>query len=139
MNITRDVIVDLLPLYAAGEASADTRDLVESYIKQDPSLTALLRELQEGDHASAVAAADLSPSLERAAVNRTRAVIRRRSWTLGLAIFFTLLPLTFGFSGGRITFFMLRDEPGSVLFWISAAYLWWKHVRLTRELTTTGL
>lgn len=38
MEITRDVILDLLPLYQAGEASEDTRALVEKYLETDPEL-----------------------------------------------------------------------------------------------------
>ena len=38
MEITRDVILDLLPLYLAGEVSSDTRELVEQYMKSDPQL-----------------------------------------------------------------------------------------------------
>jgi hypothetical protein len=38
MEITRDVILDLLPLYLADEVSADTRTLVEAYLEADPEL-----------------------------------------------------------------------------------------------------
>jgi len=38
MDVTRDVILDLLPLYLAEEVSADTRVLVESYLAIDPEL-----------------------------------------------------------------------------------------------------
>lgn len=38
MEITRDVILDLLPLYLADEVSADTRTLVEQYLETDPEL-----------------------------------------------------------------------------------------------------
>jgi len=38
MEITRDVILDLLPLYLAGEVSSDTRTLIEEYIQKDPQL-----------------------------------------------------------------------------------------------------
>jgi len=38
MEITRNVILDLLPLYLANEVSADTRALVEEYMKTDPEL-----------------------------------------------------------------------------------------------------
>ncbi len=37
-KITRDVILDLLPLYLANEVSADTKTLVEHYLEQDPTL-----------------------------------------------------------------------------------------------------
>jgi anti-sigma factor RsiW len=41
MEITRDVILDLLPLYIAGEVSADSRHLVEKYLQADPELARL--------------------------------------------------------------------------------------------------
>lgn len=138
MTITRDIVIDLLPLYAAGEASADTRRLVESFIKDDASVAALLRALQSSESLAEVGAAP-SAELERSAVNRTRAMIRRRSWTLALAIFFTLMPLTVAGDETGITFLMVRDEPGSALLWISAAYLWWRYARLTRELSRGGI
>ena len=43
-KITRDVILDLLPLYLAEEASADTRALVEEYLKTDPELARTAKE-----------------------------------------------------------------------------------------------
>jgi anti-sigma factor RsiW len=36
MKVTRDVIYDLLPAYFAGDASDDTRALVEAYFETDP-------------------------------------------------------------------------------------------------------
>jgi len=44
MNITRDVVLDLLPVYLAGEASADTRALVEEYLTRDPDLARRVRQ-----------------------------------------------------------------------------------------------
>lgn len=38
MDITQNVILDLLPLYLADEVSADTRALVEKYLESDPEL-----------------------------------------------------------------------------------------------------
>ena len=38
MEVTRDVILDLLPLYLADEVSADTRALVDNYLETDPDL-----------------------------------------------------------------------------------------------------
>ena len=52
MEITRNVILDLLPLYLSNEVSADTRTLVEKYLKNDPQLAKIaeqssIKELQE--------------------------------------------------------------------------------------------
>ena len=44
MNPTRDVVVDLWPLYVSGEASADTRALVETFLEQDRELGERLRQ-----------------------------------------------------------------------------------------------
>jgi len=41
MEVTRDVILDLLPLYMAGEVSTDSRQLVEKYLQADPELARL--------------------------------------------------------------------------------------------------
>jgi hypothetical protein len=44
MEITRNVILDLLPLYLADEVSADTRALVEDYLERDPDLAEMARQ-----------------------------------------------------------------------------------------------
>jgi hypothetical protein len=44
MEITRNVIEDLLPLYLADEVSADTRALVDEYLKTDPKLAGMAKE-----------------------------------------------------------------------------------------------
>jgi len=46
MDITRNVILDLLPLYVAGEVSADTRALVEKYLETDPELANVAKQLE---------------------------------------------------------------------------------------------
>jgi len=45
MNITRNVILDLLPLYLANEVSADTRALVEKYLETDSELANVAKQL----------------------------------------------------------------------------------------------
>lgn len=44
MNVTRDVILDLLPLYLADEVSADSRILVEKYLETDIELAQIAAE-----------------------------------------------------------------------------------------------
>jgi anti-sigma factor RsiW len=46
MDITRNVILDLLPLYVADEVSADTRALVEKYLETDPELANVAKQLE---------------------------------------------------------------------------------------------
>ena len=49
MEITRDVILDLLPLYLADEVSADTRTLVEKYLETDPELAEIANQTETMD------------------------------------------------------------------------------------------
>ena len=46
MTITRDVIYDLLPSYFAGDASDDTRALVEAYFETDPEFARMASRFQ---------------------------------------------------------------------------------------------
>src|SRR5215471_19242044 len=89
MIVTRDVILDLLPLYVAGEASAGTRVLVTEYLSRDPELAEQVRRLQTEQPEGVVATA--APDLEMKALLRTRREIGLRSWALGLAWFFTAM------------------------------------------------
>ena len=73
-QITRDVVVDLWPLYASGEASTDTRALVEAFIASDPALTARLRDQEVA--ALKPASVALPANHERATLLRTQ---RRRA------------------------------------------------------------
>jgi anti-sigma factor RsiW len=45
MEVTRDVIIDLLPMYLENDVSADTRGLVEAYLEKDPELAHMAQRL----------------------------------------------------------------------------------------------
>ncbi len=45
MEISRNVILDLLPLYIADEASPETSALVEEYLETDPELAKIADKL----------------------------------------------------------------------------------------------
>ena len=47
MEITRNVIIDLLPLYIEEEASDDTKKLVREYLEKDPELAEMAKETAE--------------------------------------------------------------------------------------------
>jgi anti-sigma factor RsiW len=46
MKVTREVIYDLLPSYFAGDASDDTRALVEAYFESDPEFGRMATRFQ---------------------------------------------------------------------------------------------
>jgi len=45
MEITRNIILDLLPLYLAGEVSSDTQALVEKFLEDDQELANVAKQL----------------------------------------------------------------------------------------------
>ena len=140
MRITRDVVTDLLPLYASGEASADSRALVDEYLRSDPEFAAMVHatEEQQTDPLLPAPVVSLPEGSEKAALERSRTVLRWRSWTMGLALFFTLLPFTMVHTD-TIRFLMIRDQPRSAAFLVVAACLWMYYHRLNRRLAGTGL
>jgi predicted anti-sigma-YlaC factor YlaD len=135
VKVTRAVIDDLLPLYLEGEASADSRALVEAYLQQDEELARLVRATPDERTAlmTTHTVTPLAPEIERRAFARTRATLRWQAWTLAFAILLTVLPFTFGDLGDGRTFFMLRDVPASAWLWVPAGALWIRYVWLQRK------
>ena len=131
MNITRDVVADLLPLYFAGVASPDTRALLEEYLQQNPAFAAAVRAQAER---SAAMLADVvaSPQLagEKAAFERVRRYNRTRNQLLAFAIAFALMPFAFAFDNSHVRWLMMRDSPKQAIYFLvaaaacGAAYYW---------------
>ena len=132
MNVTRDVVKDLLTVYLAGEASADTRTLVDEWLRSDPELAA------QTDHARAseLPAIDApQPSVERRALDRTRRYLSWRSTVLGAAIYFSTLPLSVTFGSDGFHGLLLEDWPARLPALGIAAALWIAYWRMSRRLS----
>lgn len=125
MTITRDVILDLWPLYASGDASADTRAIVDQFLRDNPDFA---RQVRDEPHLP-TNPASLAPDQEL----KTLARVRRR-----LGGYRTLLTLAMIFSSisfGRIVSDTSWDvSPRNFIisasiamaFWIAyCASLWW--------------
>jgi hypothetical protein len=114
MNVTREVILDLLPVYISGEASPATRDLAEEHMKQDAELAQRIR-LLSGDNFAKVLPTALSPEVELRSLRRTRSLLGWQRWLLGLAIFFSAMTLSnqFSFEGRHLKefHFLLSQYP----------------------------
>jgi hypothetical protein len=105
MNISKDVIRDLLPVYVAGEASAETRVLVEESLAQDAELRA---EVSELGTVPAMPQPPAPADLGVVALKHTQRLLRKRSVLVGFCYFFTAL--TFAFV----------DRPGGVGYKLAA-------------------
>ena len=126
MNVTREVVTDLLPIYLSGEASGDTKALVEDYFRQDPDFERIARSVAtplETLRAAAPIAA--SPERKKRDLESVLWGLRRRTWLFGVGLFLTLSPLSFDFTHGHIVSLILRQAPWHAAFdWSLAAVLW---------------
>ena len=87
MSITRAVILDLWPSYVSDEASADTRALVDAFLRDDPEFAKLLRD----NPLSGVAPPTLPPDVETSAFARARRQLRGFPWLFQMAMLFSAL------------------------------------------------
>jgi hypothetical protein len=122
MNVTREVITDLWPLYAAGEAHADTRALVDAFLKQDPKFAQVL----EGRGVETLLAENPPGSSfdrEARALLRTKRLLQGTHWLLVLqlgAIMFTCQAF------GRIVADTSWDvSPRNFIIMLSIAVVLW--------------
>jgi hypothetical protein len=124
MTVTRDIILDILPLYFSGQASADTRMLVDEFLAADPDFARMSRRFDQ-----LLTERDPKPTsgdaIERRAFERTRRLLRYRNQMIGFAVGYSLVPFAFLFRSGRIEWIMFRDHPAmAVKFALVAVACW---------------
>ncbi|HEX4807356.1 MAG TPA: hypothetical protein VH325_00410 [Bryobacteraceae bacterium] len=141
MNISKEVIKDLLPLYVSGEASDETRELVQHYIETDPELEVMLREMTEAEQmlSRKPFVPDLADSQVRS-FQKARLLIRYRGVILGAAIAYSLFPFAFVFANGQMHWIVISEMPKVALSSvIIAVALWCTYVFLSRKARKIGL
>jgi hypothetical protein len=128
MNVTREVILDLIPVYLAGDASPATRALIDEYLRQDPQLAQRVRTLSV-DGLAAIEQPPLSSDIELRSLRRARALIGWQKWLFGLGITFTALSLSneTSFEAGRLKefHFLIRDYPAQFGAFAALALICW--------------
>lgn len=139
MNVTDDVLNDLMTLYLAGEASADTRALIEERARREPAFAAKLAAARAVDLAAA--APEAPPrDVELQSLTRTRRTLFLRNLFWATGLFFTLAPLTIHGDGDSVEFLILGRHPGLMwAFWSIAAASWIACYVMGREVRRTGL
>lgn len=123
MNISKDIINDLLPLYFSEDCSTDTKQLVEEYLKSNPDFEKHVKWLNENPIPKNIPQ-PLQITDELKSLLKTRRLLKARGIFIGFAIFFSLVPFTF-ISYDEHNFFMLVDAPlSALLFAICSIPLW---------------
>ncbi|HXT70491.1 MAG TPA: hypothetical protein VN700_12080 [Vicinamibacterales bacterium] len=102
MKVTRDVIYDLLPGYFSGEVSADTRAIVDEFLREDPEFRQMMERFRQVFHEPRPS----GTAQESGAVvfEHTRSLMQKRSELRGYVIAFGLAALfvfLFAFFRGR--------------------------------------
>jgi hypothetical protein len=97
-KITRNVILDLMPLYLAGEASPDTKELVEEYLKNDKELAKMAKESTTFN-----LPADVPVPLEKDQALQLY-IEAKRQMTIRIAIIGLTIVIVMAFFGAMITF-----------------------------------
>jgi hypothetical protein len=128
MNVTDDVLNDLLRLYLAGGASADTRSLLEEHAGREPAFAAKMQ------------AATPPAGVERRTLLTTRQAIFMRTLFVAAAVFLTLVPLGF-LAAENGLFRYIRPMQAGILraFWFLAFLAWINFWLMNRQVRRAGL
>lgn len=136
MKITRDVITDLLPVYLSGEASEDTKTLVDAFLKDDPEFSKLVRENGAILPESQI---NLSKENEMDTLLKTQKLLRQRSTYMAFTILFTLLPLSF-YIDAQGMYWMWADTPINVAIFAGFAIIFgFQFWRISQKLKGSDL
>lgn len=134
MKPDEDVILDLLPLYFSGDASAASRAMIEAYFEEHPRFAQAMRASQVSAPGVPGAAA---PNSGHAAITRVRTQLKWRSALMAIAIFCSIAPFTFALDSGRIVYFMWRDAPLTAAVYAGVAALVWIAIGLSARRANT--
>ncbi len=124
MNIEQDVIIDLLPAYFSGEASAATCALVEQYFRAHP-------DFEKAARANGSTLESLTPALssrhdneEKAALEKTRRLLQTRAAFFWLALLYSFIPFIFRIHDHKIVWLTFEhSRVVGVLFIVLAVIL----------------
>lgn len=100
-DVTRDVISDLWPLYKAGEASADSKRLIEGFLADDAAFRSVLDDSEA--ILKGLPEVRLSQDVELRLIEVARLRIRTTAWLVGSAIG-AFVFVSMAFVGGALWF-----------------------------------
>jgi hypothetical protein len=123
MDVTCNIIIDLLPLYVAGECSQDTKRFVDEYLDAHPDLRQQVKQLSQNPLPNGIQER-MTNNDEMKSLKKAKRLLRLRSTVLAFAIFFSLCPFSFGNIDGK-SFFMITDSPKSAMIYGSIGIVFW--------------
>lgn len=130
MNISSDVIEDLLPLYQEGELSEASRQLVEEYLAENPERAASL-SAAEAVHVPKI---DVPPDIETKSLDRTTRLLEQKN-VAGLVAF-------------ALSYAQMSDQPyvlykkypwAAAVLLLASLGLWIRFLLISKKLGGTGL
>ena len=125
MKLEREVIIDLLPAYFSGEASAATRRLVEDFFREDPDFEKSARSAAGPLESLKAAPAGVDPEKEKLALERARLVTETRSSFFWLAVLNTLILFLFRIQNGKLVWVLWSgNKAAGPLFAAMAVFFW---------------
>jgi len=131
MNVTREVITDLLPVYYAEECSKDTKLLVEEFFKANPEFERQAKGLRTPFPSTIPQG--LAKEDEMKLLGKTRRLLRVRSSIMGFAIFCSLAPFSFIYTQGKF-YWLLSESPASaIIYGIVGIALWVSYAIMKRK------
>lgn len=140
MKVTGNVVTDLLPIYFSGDASKDTKALVEDYFRENPDFERMARGAATPlETLRAVPPMAADSEKEKREIESVRGGLDRRKWLFSLSLFLTLVPVSYYFNHGHIPSLTDHNVLWEAAFdWILAATLWFVYFARLR-MRTAGL
>ncbi len=138
MNITRNVITDLLPLYLDGEASPDKQALIEEFFILDPEFAQLVQAEQKAHLPYLDLSTTLSKETEMVTLKKTKKLLLQRSLMMAFGILFLLWAVSVRFDSAGVVW-MWSDTPViAVIFLIIGLAFWAGYLITVRRLKGSG-
>ena len=139
MNITRNVITDLLPLYLDGEASPDTQILIKEFLIQDPEFANLVQIEQEAHLPYRDLSTILPKETEMLTLEKTKKMLRKRSLMMAFGILFTLWAVSVRIDGTSVVWMWSETPVIAVVFFILGLSFWAGYFNTVRRLKSSGM
>ena len=135
MNVTREVMTDLLPVYFSGEASEDTKQLVANYFRENPDFERIARgAAMPLEQLRGTAPVRAEAEREKCELQWARKELFRRRMSFAMALFFTCAPLITVYRNGRVDWTTFLNDPVSpALFWCFAGLFWFQYAARLRR------